>query len=88
MSTAGGGRRARGGTRGACARARSSDFDLRTVWAHEIGQRQRTFDRARVQPFREHVTLVGRRLLIDQLMQVFIGRSFVNYTDRDPLCPG
>ena len=68
--------------------ARSSDLETRTIRAHEIDQRQRTFERARAKPFRKHVSLVGRRLLVDQLMPIFVGKSLVNYADRDPLCPG
>ena len=58
-----GGRRAAGAWRDAwrtrARSARSSDLEIRTIRAHEIDQRQRTFERARVKPFRKHVSLVG-----------------------------
>ena len=66
----------------------SNDLEFRIVRAHEIDIRLRTFDRARFESFRKHVSLVERRLLIDQPMLIFIGMIFVSYTGRDPLCPG
>ena len=53
---------------------------------HKIDQRQRTLERIRVKSFREHVPLVGGRLLIDKLMLMRLLRErFMNNAYRDAL---
>ena len=87
MSMAGGGRRARGGTRGARA-ARPSDLECRTVRAHEIDQRQRTLKRTRIKTLREHIPLVSRGLLIDEfVLPAPVHKDLMNNTDSDAFGP-
>ena len=55
---------------------------LRSVRTHKIDQRQRTLERIRVKSLREHVPLVGGRLLVHQLVLVrLFGKRFMNDAD-------
>ena len=59
---------------------------LRSVRTHKIDQRQRTLERIRVKSFREHVPLVGGRLLIEELMLMrLLSERFMNNAYRDAL---
>ena len=59
---------------------------LRSVRTHKIDQCQRTLEHIRVKSLREHVPVVGGRLLIEELMLMRLLRErFMNNANRDAL---